>query len=56
VVKGIVILGVLVIAYIAQLRQKYLPAIRFALGAGVLIEALAVGSWVMRFLFYLTSV
>ncbi|KPJ50077.1 hypothetical protein AMJ40_03810 [candidate division TA06 bacterium DG_26] len=54
-VKGIVILGVLIIAYIAQMHHKYLPAVRFALLLGVLIEILAVGSWVFRFLFYLMS-
>lgn len=55
IVKGTVILGVLIIAYIAQMQRKYLPPVRFALTVGVLIETLAVGSWVLRFLLYLIS-
>jgi hypothetical protein len=53
VVKGIVILSVLVIAYIAQMRRKYMPSVRFALAFGVLIETFAVGSWVYRILDHL---
>jgi len=53
IVKGVVILGVLVIAYVSQMRRKYIPAVRMALAIGVLIESFAVGSWVYRILSHL---
>lgn len=53
VVKGLVILGVLMIAYIGQIRRKYLPAIRYVLGIGVVVETIAVAAWVVRFLSHL---
>lgn len=54
VVKGVVILVVLVIAYIAQMHRRYVPAVKFALTAGVVIEAIVLGAWGVRYLLYLT--
>ena len=53
VVKGAVILIVLVIAYIAQMHRRYVPPVKFALTVGVVIEAVVVGAWVVRYLLYL---
>ncbi len=55
VVKGMVILVVLVIAYVAQMHRKYLPAVRFILVVGVIIEASVMGAWALRFLLHLTA-
>jgi hypothetical protein len=55
VVKGIVVMAALIMAYIGQVRRTYLPTIRFALAVAVVIEVLAVGAWALRFLVYLTG-
>lgn len=55
VIKGVVVMGALIVAYMGQVRRTYLSTARFVLAVGVVIEVLAVGAWALRFLIYLTG-